>query len=296
LKQIRLWEWLVTSAAGACLALSLALVVIWVVDVPAAVRADSATPLPAPSGTPETATVRPEGSATAPAPIPTMAGMEDRRRVLVPPLPASATQADRGAQVYMLVCSACHGSNGQGLTDAWRATWAPEDQNCWQTKCHAASHPPDGFELPRYVPPAVGPAVTARFGTALDLYEYVRTTMPWHEPGSLLDDQYWDTTAFLLRMMGTDQGPVNIDRQNAGQIELPRLQEVAAAGTASPSPTAAPSARPAHITPTRTAPAASAGVPTPSERSFPGWPLILVLVAAGVAAGAWLIARSRRRS
>ncbi len=49
-------------------------------------------------------------------------------------LPASATQLQYGAEVYRLVCSACHGDHGQGLTDAWRATWAPSDQNCWQSK------------------------------------------------------------------------------------------------------------------------------------------------------------------
>ena len=60
-------------------------------------------------------------------------------------LPAGASQLEYGAEVYRLVCQDCHGNRGQGLTDEWRATWAPADQNCWQSKCHAANHPPEGF-------------------------------------------------------------------------------------------------------------------------------------------------------
>ena len=79
--------------------------------------------------------------------------MPAQRRLIRPTLPPSASQADAGAQVYTLVCSACHGDLGQGLTDEWRATWNPSDQNCWQSKCHGLNRPSDGFDLPRYVPP-----------------------------------------------------------------------------------------------------------------------------------------------
>jgi cytochrome c5 len=132
----------------------------------------------------------------------------------LPDMPATATQADIGAEVYRLVCSACHGGGGQGLTDGWRATWTPSAQDCWQSKCHAVNHPPDGFVLPRYVPPVIGPNALVRFETTLDLYNYIRATMPWHSPGSLLDREYWQLTAFLAREHHLDLGdlPLNADR------------------------------------------------------------------------------------
>jgi len=117
----------------------------------------------------------------------------------LPQMPDSATQADYGAEIYRLVCQDCHGDRGQGLTDEWRSTWAPEDQNCWQSRCHASNHPPEGFILPTFAPPLLGPGSLSNHETALDLYNYIRLRMPFHNPGSLQDWEYMQLTAFLVR-------------------------------------------------------------------------------------------------
>ena len=119
--------------------------------------------------------------------------------LILPEMPADATQADIGEEIYILVCRDCHGDRGQGLTDEFRATWAPKDQNCWQSKCHAPNHMVEGFELPRYIPAIIGPNTLARFQTANDLQAYIGTNMPWHNPGSLTQEEYWQLTAFILR-------------------------------------------------------------------------------------------------
>ncbi len=124
--------------------------------------------------------------------------------IIVPELPASATQADRGAEIYRLVCSSCHGDRGQGLTLEWRMTWNPKDQNCWQSKCHALNHPSDGFDLPHYIPAIIGPNTLGRFTTALDLYNYNHAAMPWYAPGSMIEAESWQVTAFLVRENGVD--------------------------------------------------------------------------------------------
>lgn len=126
----------------------------------------------------------------------------------LPTLPASATEADVGAEIYRLVCRDCHGDVGQGLTDEWRAKWNPDDQNCWQSKCHASNHPIEGFDLPRYVPALMGSSALARFQEPTDLQEYIKTYMPWHNPGSLTNQEYWQLTAFLIRENGGD--PIEI--------------------------------------------------------------------------------------
>ena len=141
-------------------------------------------------------------SSPTPAASPTQEGW-----LILPDLPATASQADVGAEIYRLVCRDCHGDRGQGLTTEWRAKWEPADQNCWQTKCHASNHPPEGFILPRYVPPLIGPGTLSKFKTTLDLYNFIRVTMPWHNPGSLQEAEYWELTAFLAREHQIPLGP-----------------------------------------------------------------------------------------
>ncbi len=103
-----------------------------------------------------------------------------------------------GLALYRMHCSGCHGYQGQGLTPEWRAEWPKDKQNCWQSKCHAANHPPDGFTFPKQVPAVIGPETLAKFATGQDLYVYIRATMPYWAPHLLADDQYQAITAYLI--------------------------------------------------------------------------------------------------
>ena len=134
--------------------------------------------------------------------------------------PEDATQVEIGAEIYRLVCSTCHGDVGQGLTDEWRARVDPENQNCWQSKCHVSNHPPDGFVLPRDIPSVTGERVAARFSNALNLYQFVSVTMPYHVPGTMLDEEYWQVTAFLLALNGIEMGDTVLDASNAAEVLL----------------------------------------------------------------------------
>jgi cytochrome c1 len=156
----------------------------------------------------------------APASGMTMPPSNNASWVLTPDLGPDATQVEYGAEVYRLVCKACHGDKGQGLTPDWIAQWAPEDQNCWQSKCHAANHPPDGFVLPRDIPPVVGDAVTNRFVSGSQLHSYIAATMPWHAPGRLTSDEYWQVTAYLVEQNGVKVGNATIGEENAGAYKL----------------------------------------------------------------------------
>ena len=140
--------------------------------------------------------------------------------ILLPTLPVTATQADVGAQIYRLVCKACHGDRGQGLTDEWRATWAPADRNCWQSKCHASNHPPEGFDLPRVVPPVVGPEILPKYQTAEGLHAYLKARMPWYAPGTLTDEEYWQLTAYLARANGLFDRPTVLTSDTATAVRF----------------------------------------------------------------------------
>lgn len=118
-------------------------------------------------------------------------------------------------------CMVCHGDRGQGLTEEWRSVLDPADMNCWQSKCHAANHPPEGFRIPRTSPLVIGPGALTGYETATDLYEYLRVDMPWPFPGLFQDVQYWYLTAFLLDANEIDLGqPLpDPDEENAGDCE-----------------------------------------------------------------------------
>lgn len=133
-------------------------------------------------------------------------------------LPPDATQLQHGAEVYRLVCSACHAYSGEGLTDAWRATWDPKDQNCWQSKCHAANHPPDGFILP-IAPAVVGREALAPFKTAADLHSFIQTRMPWQEPNGMTEEEGWAVTAYVIKLNRMNPGP-ELGADNAAQFLL----------------------------------------------------------------------------
>ncbi len=141
-------------------------------------------------------------------------------------------EAERGTAVFARRCSTCHGDQGQGLTDEWRATWPPTHQNCWKANCHGPQpYPESGFTLPRVVPALIGPNTLQRFATAADLYAYIRAQMPFHAPGSLPEGDYRAVTAFLLQRHGIPPDGQPFDPEAARGI---RLHPVASPGEGTP--------------------------------------------------------------
>jgi hypothetical protein len=197
--------------------------------------------------------------------------------LIMPDLGPDATQADYGYEVYRLVCKACHGDKGQGLTADWIAQWAPEDQNCWQLKCHAANHPPEGFVLPHNIPAVVGPAMTGRFANARQLHGYIAATMPWHLAGSLEPEEYWQATAYLLQMNGIDVGDETLNEENSASFKLaPNVQSEATPLTPQTQP-------PPGAAATRQAERAAEKAAAEAERE--GWPWGWIVLLLGSVAG-----------
>jgi len=125
-----------------------------------------------------------------------------RDRLAPPSMSDPPTLVEQGHYNYYLSCMVCHGDRGQGLTEEWRNAGDPADANCWQSHCHAANHPPEGFVLPRYAPPLIGVGTLSRFQTVGQLHGYIQSAMPWQMPGSLDDEVYWQLAAFLAATHG----------------------------------------------------------------------------------------------
>lgn len=167
-------------------------------------------------------------------------------RLNTPPLPENPTQIDHGAYEFSLRCMACHGDRGQGLTDEWRAAWGKEEENCWQSKCHAANFPRGGFKLPTFAPRVIGEGALARFESAADLHGFIAEKMPWHQPGSLDDTMYWQLTAYLLHSNNVPLDDTLLGPDNAAAIRLrPAIPTPTPTPTPTPPPTAPPSGAPA---------------------------------------------------
>ena len=140
-------------------------------------------------------------------------------RLAEPTLPVESSPADYGAQVYWLYCLPCHGDRGQGLTDEFRKTYPPEDNNCWGRGCHGRNPYEGGFTLPTSVPQLIGPGSLTKFATAANLHGFIRAAMPFEDPGVLTEEQAWQVTAFILRENGISY-PDPLDASNANQILL----------------------------------------------------------------------------
>lgn len=156
----------------------------------------------------------PVGLQTTPAPTPD--------RLAEPTLPAQPSQADLGAQVYWLSCLPCHGDNGQGLTDEFRAVYPTEDQNCWESGCHGAKPYESGFTIPKFIPAVIGPTALAKFSNAAQLNSYIRAAMPFWKPGSLTEEDAWKVTAFVLRENRLWNDTLELNATNASGVAIPR--------------------------------------------------------------------------
>ncbi len=117
----------------------------------------------------------------------------------IPELPENPTQIDIGRHSYYYNCMPCHGDQGQGLTDEWRAIWVDDHQNCWARGCHAGRIEDGGFPIPTIVPAVVSPQnALSHYSSAGALYDYLIETHPPQRPGALPEDEYWALTAYLL--------------------------------------------------------------------------------------------------
>jgi mono/diheme cytochrome c family protein len=151
-------------------------------------------------------------------------GMTPQERLARPPMSDPPTQIELGHAEYWMSCMVCHGDKGQGLTDEWRSVLDPADMNCWQSKCHAPNHPPEGFQIPRQAPLVIGPGALTGYQTATDLFEYLHVDMPWSFPGLFEDDVYWNLIAYLADVNDIELPKEPLSPDNGDQIlMLPQL-------------------------------------------------------------------------
>lgn len=183
------------------------------------------------------------------------------------PTATPSSQGGHGHDLFYIYCMPCHGDQGQGLTDEFRLRqYPPEDTNCWKSGCHGERPYENGFKLPKTVPALIGTNTLTRFATARQMYDFMRTAMPFSKPGSLSPEQYLQVLAYLLEQ--------NHLVPAGARLEADTLQNIVLRAAATPTAGASP-------------PAATAD----SSSSL----LIGVVILAGVSMALYAVRRSRRR-
>lgn len=127
----------------------------------------------------------------------------------------TAAQAERGQAAYNEKCTFCHGATLGGTGEA---------------------------------PGLAGPEFLSNWNglTAGDLFERIRTTMPFDAPASLSRDSYADIVAFILKSNGLPAGAKDLDRRTEVLQGIKMVaQRPANAAPAAAAPSAGASAAPA---------------------------------------------------
>lgn len=84
-------------------------------------------------------------------------------------------------------------------------------EEVYTTHC-AECHEPGGTA------PVLDASTLAAYGSARELFEYTRRTMPPVAPGSLSDQQYWDVVAYLLAAEALLPGDALVGPETADEI------------------------------------------------------------------------------
>jgi hypothetical protein len=150
------------------------------------------------------------------------------------PTATPPTQGGHGHDLFYIYCMPCHGDRGQGLTDEFRnRQYPPEDTNCWKSGCHGNRPYDNGFILPKTVPALIGANTLTKFATARNMFDFMRTAMPFNKPGSLSQEQYLQLLAFLLEQNNLVPAGVQLAPDSLQQIALrPKQMPTSPASTA----------------------------------------------------------------
>jgi hypothetical protein len=117
-----------------------------------------------------------------------------------PPLSPNPSEFELGRNLYWHWCMTCHGDQGQGLTDDWRAVWEEDHQNCWARGCHAGHNGDLGFPIPTVVPLIIGGGHLSQFATLQDLSDFLKMTHPPQHPGVLKNEEYRAIAVYVFTL------------------------------------------------------------------------------------------------
>lgn len=120
-------------------------------------------------------------------------------------LPSGSGTPKQGALLYAARCAACHGANGEGgLND--------------RLVVHSADESfPDASDANTWAHRTVG----NYWPYATTLFDYIRRSMPFTQPGSLEADEVYALTAHLLYLNNIIEEDAEMNARTLPEVEMP---------------------------------------------------------------------------
>jgi cytochrome c len=121
-------------------------------------------------------------------------------------LPPGSGTVDEGAEVYAARCASCHGPDGLGTPAGWPLV---------------GRNPGDAFDFHQSLANERRRTVGNYWPYATTLFDYTRRAMPYDAPGSLMPDEVYAVTAWILwrnRIIGHEEV---MDRETLPEVLMP---------------------------------------------------------------------------
>jgi len=120
-------------------------------------------------------------------------------------LPSGKGTAAQGAELYAINCAACHGAKGEGgLNDRLVRSSADEPF-------------PDASDADTWAHRTIG----NYWPYATTLFDYIRRSMPFTQPGSLEADEIYALTAHLLYLNNIIPEDAEMNAKTLPEVEMP---------------------------------------------------------------------------
>jgi cytochrome c len=120
-------------------------------------------------------------------------------------LPSGSGTPAEGAQLYAVRCAACHGTNGEGGLNDRLVVRSPDEPF------------PDAGDADTWAHRTVG----NYWPYATTLFDYIRRSMPFTQPGSLEADEVYALTAHLLYLNNIIPADAEMNAQTLPDVEMP---------------------------------------------------------------------------
>jgi cytochrome c len=134
-----------------------------------------------------------------------IAALDDNVRPDGNGLPQGRGTVATGAAIYAERCASCHGATGRE---------GPDD-------VLVGGGQPLGWRVGRRPKGATPATIGNLFPYATTLFDYVRRTMPWAQPGSLTPDESYSLVAWLLHENGIVPAGATLDRESLPKVAMP---------------------------------------------------------------------------
>lgn len=120
-------------------------------------------------------------------------------------LPEGKGTVAQGAMVFGAKCASCHGMRGEGMAPAYPKL--------------VGRDPREGFPFGRDA--AIVKTIGNYWPYATTVFDYVRRSMPFLQPGSLTNDEVYAVTAWLLAQNEIIKSDATLDAASLKAVQMP---------------------------------------------------------------------------